>query len=112
MSERGRAYLNPDDPNMFVLPDLITIFHDIEASTMTKEEKARAKATAQAKYDEASERIHNIGQLLRAYCVYEKDVDYVVVDNKVVIVDQNTGRALPGRRWADGLHQAVEAKKA
>jgi len=111
LSERGRTFLNPDDPNMFVLPDLITIFHDIDVSAMTKDEKARAKATAQAKYDEASERIHNIGQLLRAYCVYEKDVDYVVVDNKVVIVDQNTGRALPGRRWSDGLHQAVEAKE-
>jgi len=112
LSERGRTFLNPEDPHMFVLPDLITIFHDIEANpALNKDEKARAKATAQAKYDEASERIHNIGQLLRAYCVYEKDVDYVVQDNKVVIVDQNTGRALPGRRWADGLHQAVEAKE-
>jgi preprotein translocase subunit SecA len=112
LSERGRTHLTPNDPNMFVLPDLITIFHDIETNTLlSKEEKARAKANAQAKYDEASERIHNIGQLLRAYCVYEKDVDYVVQENKVVIVDQNTGRALPGRRWADGLHQAVEAKE-
>jgi preprotein translocase subunit SecA len=112
LSERGRTYLNPSDPDTFVLPDLITRFHDIESNpALTKEEKARAKANEQAKYDEASERIHNIGQLLRAYCVYEKDVQYVVQDNKVVIVDENTGRALPGRRWADGLHQAVEAKE-
>ena len=112
LSERGREFLSPTDPDTFVLPDLITIFHDIESNTtLSKEEKARAKANAQAKYDEASERIHNIGQLLRAYCVYEKDVQYVVQDNKVVIVDENTGRALPGRRWSDGLHQAVEAKE-
>ena len=112
LSERGRTYLNPDDPNMFVLPDLITRFHDIDANPdWTKEEKQRAKANEQAAYDQASERIHNITQLLRAYCVYEKDVQYVVVDNKVVIVDENTGRTMPGRRWADGLHQAVEAKE-
>ncbi len=112
LSERGRSFLNPQDPNMFVLPDLITRFHDIDANPdYSKEEKMRAKANEQAKYDEASERIHNITQLLRAYCVYQKDVDYVVVDNKVVIVDVNTGRTMPGRRWSDGLHQAVEAKE-
>jgi preprotein translocase subunit SecA len=112
LSERGRTFLNPNDPEMFVLPDLITRFHDIEANPdLTKEEKQRAKANEQANYDQASERIHNIAQLLRAYCVYEKDVQYVVQDNKVVIVDENTGRTMPGRRWADGLHQAVEAKE-
>ncbi len=112
LSERGRGFLNPGDPEMFTLPDLVTRFHDIEANeTYAKEEKARARANEQAKYDESSERIHNISQLLRAYCVYEKDVQYVVQDNKVVIVDENTGRALPGRRWSDGLHQAVEAKE-
>jgi preprotein translocase subunit SecA len=112
LSERGRTFLNPDDPNTFVLPDMLTIFHDIESrDDLTKEEKQRAKANEQTRYDQSSERIHNIGQLLRAYCVYEKDVDYVVQENKVVIVDQNTGRALPGRRWSDGLHQAVEAKE-
>jgi preprotein translocase subunit SecA len=95
-----------------VLPDLITRNHDIDANPdYTKEEKIRAKANEQANYDQASERIHNITQLLRAYCVYQKDVDYVVVENKVVIVDVNTGRTMPGRRWSDGLHQAVEAKE-
>jgi len=112
LSERGRTFLNPEDPDMFVLPDLITRFHDIEANPdLSKEEKQRAKANEQANYDQASERIHNIGQLLRAYCVYEKDVQYVVQENKVVIVDEYTGRTMPGRRWSDGLHQAIEAKE-
>ena len=112
LSERGRTFLNPTDPEAFVLPDLITIFHDIDANeSLSHEEKQRAKMEAQQNYDQASERIHNISQLLRAYCVFEKDVHYVVVDNKVVIVDENTGRTMPGRRWSDGLHQAVEAKE-
>jgi preprotein translocase subunit SecA len=112
LSERGRTFLNPNDPNTFVLPDLITRFHDIDAHPdLAPEEKQRAKANEQANYDQASERIHNISQLLRAYCVYEKDVQYVVQDNKVVIVDENTGRTMPGRRWSDGLHQAIEAKE-
>ena len=112
LSERGRAFLNPSDPETFVLPDLIVRFHDIDADpALSKEEKQRAKAIEQQKYDQASERIHNISQLLRAYCVYEKDVQYVVQDNKVVIVDENTGRTMPGRRWSDGLHQAIEAKE-
>jgi preprotein translocase subunit SecA len=112
LSERGRTFLNPNDPDMFVLPDLITRFHDIEVNPdLSKEEKQRAKANEQARYDQASERIHNISQLLRAYCVYEKDVQYVVQENKVVIVDEYTGRTMPGRRWSDGLHQAIEAKE-
>jgi len=112
LSERGRTFLNPNDPEMFTLPDLITRFHDIDHDEkLSQEEKQRAKATEQQNYDQASERIHNISRLLRAYCVYEKDVQYVVVDNKVVIVDENTGRTMPGRRWSDGMHQAVEAKE-
>jgi preprotein translocase subunit SecA len=112
LSERGRTFLNPNDPDTFVLPDLITRFHDIDHDEkLSAEEKQRAKANEQANYDQASERIHNITQLLRAYCVYEKDVQYVIVDNKVVIVDENTGRTMPGRRWSDGLHQAIEAKE-
>jgi len=112
LSERGREFLNPNEPETFVLPDLITRFHDIEhEERLSKEEKQRAKANEQQRYDQASERIHNISQLLRAYCVFEKDVQYVVQDNKVVIVDEYTGRTMPGRRWSDGLHQAVEAKE-
>jgi preprotein translocase subunit SecA len=112
LSERGRTFLNPTDPNAFMLPDLITINHDIDVNeALSKEEKQRAKVEEQQRYDQSSERIHNISQLLRAYCVFEKDVEYVVQDNKVVIVDTYTGRAMPGRRWSDGLHQAIEAKE-
>jgi preprotein translocase subunit SecA len=112
LNERGRIFLNPTDPDAFMLPDLITINHDIEADpSLSKEEKAKRKVEAQQRYDQSSERIHNISQLLRAYCVFEKDVEYVVQENKVVIVDTYTGRAMPGRRWSDGLHQAIEAKE-
>ena len=79
--------------------------------SMSDEERAKKKDDLQTRLDSQGERIHNISQLLKAYCVYEKDVDYVIQDNKVVIVDENTGREMPGRRWSDGLHQAVEAKE-
>ena len=112
LSERGRTYLNPSDPNAFTLPDLITRFHDIDHDeSLNKEDKQRAKVTEQQNYDQTGERIHNISQLLRAYCVYEKDVQYVVQENKVVIVDEYTGRIMPGRRWSEGMHQAIEAKE-
>ena len=94
------------------MPDLVTINHDIDANAAhSAEEKLKEKQAAQANYEEASQRIHNISQLLRAYCVFEKDVHYVVQENKVIIVDEYTGRLMPGRRWSDGLHQAVEAKE-
>ena len=73
--------------------------------------RKKPKRALQGECDHQAERIHNISQLLRAYCLYEKDVEYVVEENKVVIVDQSTGRKMPGRRWSDGLHQAVEAKE-
>ena len=112
LSEMGRKFLNPSDPNFFLVPDLITTNHDIDSSTtLSAEEKLKQKQAAQANYEEASQRIHNISQLLRAYCVFEKDVHYVVQENKVIIVDEYTGRLMPGRRWSDGLHQAVEAKE-
>jgi preprotein translocase subunit SecA len=112
LSEIGRTFLNPTDPDSFVLPDLITRNHDIDAdASLSEEDKLRKKQEVQASYDEANQRIHNISQLLRAYCVYEKDVQYVVQENKVIIVDEYTGRLMPGRRWSDGLHQAVEAKE-
>lgn len=112
LSEMGRDFLNPNDPEAFVLPDLITINHDIDQNTsLSPEAKEKAKQDAQMHYEEANQRIHNISQLLRAYCVFERDVHYVVQDNKVMIVDENTGRMMPGRRWSDGLHQAVEAKE-
>jgi preprotein translocase subunit SecA len=112
LSEMGRTFLNPNDPNFFSVPDLITKNHDIETNrALSEEEKLKEKQVAQAEYEDASQRIHNISQLLRAYCVFEKDVHYVVQENKVMIVDEYTGRLMPGRRWSDGLHQAVEAKE-
>jgi len=112
LSEQGRSFLNPDDPNAFVLPDLINEFTEIDLDqTLTPEEKDKKKAERQQHCDAQAERIHNISQLLRAYCLFEKDVQYVIEDNKVVIVDEFTGRKMPGRRWSDGLHQAVEAKE-
>ncbi|PYJ00505.1 MAG: preprotein translocase subunit SecA, partial [Verrucomicrobia bacterium] len=112
LSEQGREFLNPDDPNAFVLPDLINEFTEIDLDpALSDEEKDKKKAERQQHCDAQAERIHNISQLLRAYCLFEKDVQYVIEDNKVVIVDEFTGRKMPGRRWSDGLHQAVEAKE-
>ena len=112
LSEQGRSFLNPDDPNAFVLPDLINEFTEIDLDpSLPQEEKDKRKAERQQHCDVQAERIHNISQLLRAYCLFEKDVQYVIEDNKVVIVDEFTGRKMPGRRWSDGLHQAVEAKE-
>lgn len=112
LTERGRSFMNPDDPDAFVLPDLINEFTDIDLdSSLSDKDKIEAKAKRQELFDGQAERIHNISQLLKAYCLYEKDVEYVVEENKVIIVDQYTGRKMPGRRWSDGLHQAVEAKE-
>ena len=112
LTQKGRDFLKPDDPDAFVLPDLLTEFADIENnSALSDTEKAQQKSARQQYCDAQAERIHNISQLLKAYCLYEKDVEYVVEDNKVVIVDTFTGRKMPGRRWSDGLHQAVEAKE-
>jgi preprotein translocase subunit SecA len=112
LSEQGRAFLNPDEPDSFVLPDLISEFTEIDLDpNLSPEDKEKAKVARQNHCDAQAERIHNISQLLRAYCLFEKDVQYVIEDNKVVIVDEYTGRKMPGRRWSDGLHQAVEAKE-
>ncbi|MEY2531607.1 MAG: preprotein translocase subunit SecA, partial [Verrucomicrobiota bacterium] len=112
LSEQGRAFLNPDDPNSFVLPDLISEFTEIDLDPSLPDDQKNAKKTERQEHcDAQAERIHNISQLLRAYCLFEKDVQYVIEDNKVVIVDEYTGRKMPGRRWSDGLHQAVEAKE-
>jgi preprotein translocase subunit SecA len=112
LSEKGRNFLSPDDPDAFVLPDLATLYSEIDGDkTTSDQEKQQKKAELQDRLSFQGQRIHQISQLLRAYCLYEKDVEYVVEDNKVVIVDSQTGRKMPGRRWSDGLHQAVEAKE-
>ena len=112
LTEPGRTKLRPDDADAFVLPDLATEFMEIEKrSELSPEEKEQTKRAAQQRYEVVSEDIHALSQLLRAYALYERDVEYVLQEGKVVIVDENTGRIMPGRRWSDGLHQAVEAKE-
>jgi preprotein translocase subunit SecA len=112
LTENGRLFLHPQEPDAFVLPDLPTRYMEIDATPdVAPEDKARLKSEAQQAFEKVSERIHCISQLLRAYSLYERDVEYVVQDGKVLIVDENTGRVMPGRRWSDGLHQAVEAKE-
>jgi preprotein translocase subunit SecA len=112
LSEMGRTFLNPDDPDAFVLPDLATLYSEIDGdASLTDQQKAQKKSELADRLDHQGQKIHQISQLLRAYCIYEKDVQYVVEENKVIIVDEGTGRKMPGRRWSDGLHQAVEAKE-
>ncbi|MDB6128096.1 MAG: preprotein translocase, SecA subunit [Verrucomicrobia bacterium] len=112
LTEIGRKTLRPDNPDAFMLPDLATEFSDLDKDTaFTPEQREEKKLASQTRYAEISEDIHAISQLLRAYSLYEKDVEYVVQEGKVMIVDENTGRVMPGRRWSDGLHQAVEAKE-
>ena len=112
LMEKGREFLSPGDPDSFVLPDLGTLLAEIDADPeLTEEQRAARKDQLQVTMDQQAEKMHNISQLLKAYCVFEKDVQYVVEEGKVVIVDENTGRKMPGRRWSDGLHQAVEAKE-
>jgi preprotein translocase subunit SecA len=112
LTEPGRKHLRPDNPDAFMLPDLATAFSDLERDTsIPPEKREELKLAAHQSYAVVSEEIHAISQLLRAYSLYERDVEYVVQEGKVMIVDENTGRVMSGRRWSDGLHQAVEAKE-
>ncbi|MBI3850761.1 MAG: preprotein translocase subunit SecA [Verrucomicrobia bacterium] len=112
LTEKGRNFLSPKDPDAFVLPDLITAFHEIDAGPEADlKKRLEAKSKMQAEFEAKAQQIHCISQLLKAYSLYLKDVQYVVQENKVIIVDENTGRLMTGRRWSDGLHQAVEAKE-
>ena len=112
LTEKGCEEMSPGDPNAYVLPDLVSAIAELESNAaLSDEDRARRRQEIQADFAERSERIHNVDQLIRAYCLYEKDVEYVVQDNQVLIVDEFTGRILPGRRWSDGLHQAIEAKE-
>jgi preprotein translocase subunit SecA len=112
LTEKGRNHVSPKDPDAFVLPDLTTLLHDVDAGSETDARKRmEAKTKLQADFETKAQKIHAISQLLKAYSLYQLDVEYVVQDNKVIIVDQHTGRLMPGRRWSDGLHQAVEAKE-
>ena len=112
LTEQGRQFLSPDDPDAFILPDLSDAFSEIDGDeSLNDRQKAEKKSELQQQMAAQAEKMHTISQLMRAYTLYEKDVHYVVEDNRVMIVDENTGRKMAGRRWSDGLHQAVEAKE-
>ncbi len=112
LTEKGCETLAPNDPDMYVLPDLVSALSQLDGDkTLTDEQRFQKRQDLQNQFADRSERIHAVDQLIRAYSVYEKDVEYVVQDNQVIIVDEFTGRLMPGRRWSDGLHQAVEAKE-
>ena len=112
LTDKGCEKICPEDPRLFVLPDLAAELSAIDGDkSITEAERMAKRRDAQGAFAEKSDRVHVVDQLLRAYCLYERDVDYVVQDNHVYIVDEFTGRVLPGRRWSDGLHQAVEAKE-
>ncbi|MEC8789867.1 MAG: preprotein translocase subunit SecA, partial [Verrucomicrobiota bacterium] len=112
LTEKGRELISPGDPQGFVIPDLATLYVEIDRrADRSDEEKRSDREEAERDFQVRSERIHTVSQLLRAYGLYEKDKQYVVQGGKVMIVDENTGRLMPGRRWSNGLHQAVEAKE-
>ncbi|MCP4230277.1 MAG: preprotein translocase subunit SecA [bacterium] len=112
LSDLGRAVLSPHNPELFELPDISELLSDIDGDEEIEEEdKGKRREEARGEFESRNEQLHNISQLLRAYLLFEKDVSYVIKDNKVVIVDEFTGRLMPSRRYSDGLHQALEAKE-
>ena len=112
LTDKGRERVAPDDPDLFVVPDLSEEMGEIEEDdSLSEEEKEQRRLELERDYSEKSETLHSIHQLIKAYALYEKDVEYVVQDGKVMIVDQFTGRLMPGRRYSDGMHQAIEAKE-
>lgn len=112
LTDKGCETLSPEDPESFLMPDLATALSELEGRVgLAPQEKLVIRQKLQDEFTNRSERIHAVNQLIRAYCIYEKDVEYVVQNNQVIIVDTFTGRLMEGRRWSDGLHQAVEAKE-
>ena len=113
LTDKGIDYITGDteDPHFFVLPDIAAQLAEIETLSLNDEEKDIRKDELMLNYAVKSERVHTINQLLRAYCMFELDTEYVVIENKVKIVDEQTGRIMEGRRYSDGLHQAIEAKE-
>ncbi|MCR9062760.1 MAG: preprotein translocase subunit SecA [Cytophagales bacterium] len=113
LTDKGIDYLtgHDEDPNFFVMPDLSIDIDKIDKSDLSEQDKILKRDEIIRDYATKAERIHAINQLLKSYCLFEKDVDYVLMDGKVKIVDEQTGRVMDGRRWSDGLHQAVEAKE-
>ncbi|MFN3528825.1 MAG: preprotein translocase subunit SecA [Bacteroidia bacterium] len=113
LTEKGIELITAtgEDTSFFIMPDVGAEVAEIEKSELTTAEKADKKAKLMADFQVKSERIHTMNQLLKAYCLFERDVEYIVDQNKVKIVDEQTGRVLDGRRYSDGLHQAIEAKE-
>ncbi|MBT4332092.1 MAG: DEAD/DEAH box helicase, partial [Candidatus Cloacimonetes bacterium] len=112
LSEKGNNLVSQKESDLFVMRSLDEILDEIDADeSISFQKKAKRKEEETFKFMDKSEKLHNIKQLLKAYVLFEKEVDYVVVDNKVMIVDQFTGRMMQGRRFSDGLHQALEAKE-
>ncbi len=113
MTEKGIDKISSDssDAHFFEMPDVGSVIADLEKSNLSAEEKLEKKETLLRDFAIKSERIHTINQLLRAYALYERDVEYIIQDGKIKIVDEQTGRVLDGRRYSDGLHQAIEAKE-
>ena len=113
LTDKGIEHLSKDvnDSNFFILPDISTKISEIENKNLKPENEAEKKEKVYTEFSIKSERIHTLNQLLKAYTLFEKDIEYVVIDNKVKIVDEQTGRIMEGRRYSDGLHQAIEAKE-
>ena len=113
LTEKGLELMtsSTEEKDFFVLPDVGEKIAEIDNSKKNEKEKAEEKDLLLRDFGIKSERIHTINQLLKAYTLFEKDVEYVVMDNRVKIVDEQTGRIMEGRRYSDGLHQAIEAKK-
>ena len=112
LTDKGIEFLSgKEDPNFFIMPEIGIEISKIENKKLSKEDEAKEKDELYRDFSIKSERIHSINQLLKAYALFEKDIQYVVMNNKVLIVDEQTGRIMDGRRYSDGLHQAIEAKE-
>ena len=113
MTDKGRDLItgNLDDSEFFVLPDVGAAMAEIQKMDVSAAEKQEKKDALMADFALKSERVHTVNQLLKAYTMFDKEIDYIIVDGKIKIVDEQTGRVMEGRRWSDGLHQAVEAKE-
>ncbi|MGE0353649.1 MAG: preprotein translocase subunit SecA [Gemmatimonadales bacterium] len=113
LTDRGATELSPNEPELFIVPDISQEIHAVEHDPeLAPAERVTRRREVEAQYAAKSEKLHIIHKLLQAHALYEKDVDYVVQDGQVLIVDEFTGRLMAGRRWSDGLHQAVEAKES
>ncbi|HEU5169881.1 MAG TPA: preprotein translocase subunit SecA [Gemmatimonadales bacterium] len=112
LTDQGAAAMSPQDPTLFLVPDISEAVHALEKDPdLTPHDRIARRREIEAEYALKSEKLHIIHKLLQAHALYEKDVDYLVQDGQVLIVDEFTGRIMHGRRWSDGLHQAVEAKE-